>query len=55
MWYGSLSAGTIQGMLKVVSEKKIKSTFKDAAKSFVLDDGRYPIPQNIFKYVIAYI
>jgi ubiquinone/menaquinone biosynthesis C-methylase UbiE len=54
MWYGNFSAGPIQGMLKVVSEKKIKSAFKDASKNFVLDDGRYLIPQNVFKYVLAY-
>jgi SAM-dependent methyltransferase len=55
MWYGNVSAGPIQGMLQVVSENKIKSAFRDATKNFVLDDGRILIPQNIFKYVIAYI
>ena len=55
MWYGNLSAGPIQGMLKSVSEKKIKSAFRDATKNFVLDDGRFLIPQNVFKYVLAYV
>ena len=55
MWYGNFSAGPIQGMLKVVSEERIKSAFKDSAKSFLLDNGRYLIPQNVFKYVLAYV
>ena len=55
MWYGNLSAGPIQGMLHTVSENKIKSAFRDATKNFALDDGRFLIPQNIFKYVLAYV
>ena len=54
MWYGNLSAGPLQGMLTAIGEEKIKSAFKDATRSFVLNDGRFLIPQNVFKYVLAY-
>jgi SAM-dependent methyltransferase len=53
MWYGNLSAGPIQGMLNSISENKIKSAFRDATMNFVLNDGSYLIPRNIFKYVVA--
>ena len=53
MWYGNLSAGPLQGMLHSVSENKIKSAFRDATINFVLKDGSYLIPQNVFKYVMA--
>ena len=55
MWYGNLSAGPIQGMLKSVSENKIKSAFRAATMTYVLKDGSYLIPQNIFKYVMAHV
>jgi len=55
MWYGNLSAGPIQGMLKSVSENKIKSAFRDATMTYVLKDGSYLIPNNIFKYVMAHV
>jgi len=55
MWYGNLSAGPIQGMLNSISENKIKSAFRDATMTYVLKDGRYLIPQNIFKYVMAHV
>jgi len=53
MWYGNLSAGPLQGMLHTVSENKIKLAFRDATMSFLLKDGSYLIPKNIFKYVVA--
>ncbi len=52
-WYGNVSAGPFQGMLKMVSENELKSAVREAVNSFRLDDGRIFIPQNIFKYVSA--
>ena len=37
------------------SENKIKSAFRDATMTYVLKDGSYLIPQNIFKYVMALV
>ena len=54
-WYGNVSAGPFQGMLKMVSENELKSAVREAVNSFRLDDGRIFIPQNIFKYVSANI
>lgn len=54
-WYGNVSAGPFQGMLKMVSENELKSAVREAVNSFHLEDGRIFIPQNIFKYVSATI
>ena len=54
-WYGNVSAGPFQGMLKMVSENELKSAVREAVDSFRLDDGRILIPQNIFKHVSANI
>ena len=54
-WYGNISAGPFQGMLKMVSENELKSAVREAVDSFRLDDGRILIPKNIFKYVSANI
>ena len=53
-WYGNVSAGPFQGMLKMVNEKDLKLAVKEAVAGFVLNDGRILIPQNIFKYVSGY-
>lgn len=54
-WYGTLSAGPFQGMLKIISEDKLKFVIREAIKDFILDDGRILIEKNIFKYVVAII
>lgn len=54
-WYGNVSAGPFQGMLKMVSKNTLKAAVKKAVKSFCLDDGRICIPQNVFKFVSANI
>ena len=52
-WYGNVSAGPFQGMLKIVSEAELKLAVREAVDDFRLDNGRIYIPQNIFKYVSA--
>ncbi len=54
-WFGNVSAGPFQGMLKIVSETELKSAVREAVDEFCLDDGRILIPQNIFKYVVGNI
>ncbi|NOX19446.1 MAG: class I SAM-dependent methyltransferase [Chlorobi bacterium] len=54
-WYGTASAGPFQGILKVVSEDKLKLAVRESVNEFLLDDGRILIPKNIFKYVSATI
>jgi SAM-dependent methyltransferase len=54
-WYGNVSAGPFQGMLRIVNESELKSAVKEAVSGFKLDDGRIFIPQNTFKYVAAKI
>jgi ubiquinone/menaquinone biosynthesis C-methylase UbiE len=52
-WYGNVSAGPFQGMLKMVSEAELKLAVREAVEGFRLDNDRIYIPQNIFKYVSA--
>ncbi len=52
-WRASMSIGTAQGMLRVVSEEKLKLAVRDAVEAFRLDNGRILIQPNIYKYVVA--
>ncbi len=52
-WLGNVAAGPFQGVLRVVSEKKLKSAARDVAEAFRLDNGAILIQPNIFKYVVA--
>ena len=52
-WRASISIGPAQGMLRVVSEEKLKLATRDAVKAFRLDDGSILIQPNVYKYVVA--
>ena len=52
-WQANVSAGPFQGMLKTVSEAKLKSTLSEASEEFRLDNGSILIQPNVFKYVVA--
>lgn len=50
-WEANVSAGPLQGMLKVLSEDNLRSAMKEAVKNFFREDGSILIQSNIFKYV----
>jgi SAM-dependent methyltransferase len=52
-WRANVSAGPAQGMLRVVSEEKLKATLRDAVEAFRLPGGEFLIRPNVFKYVVA--
>ncbi len=52
-WRGNVSAGPLQGMLRVVTEDHLKSAVRPAVESFIQADGRIVIEPNYFKYVVA--
>lgn len=47
------STGPLQSALRVVSEEQLKTTARDAAKAFRLDNGAILIQPNIFIYLVA--
>ena len=53
LWRGFVSSGPFQAMLRVVDADLMKSTLKDAAEPFRLDNGGYLIQPNILQYVVA--
>lgn len=52
-WRGNVAAGPLQGILQSFSEEQLKSTVRDAAETFRLDNGAILIRPNMFKYVVA--
>ena len=52
-WRANVAAGPFQGVLRVVSEERLKSGVRDAVEPFCLDDGTILIEPNIFRYVVA--
>jgi SAM-dependent methyltransferase len=52
-WRASVAAGPFQGMLRIISEEKLKSALRDAVEAFRLDNGGILIQPNAFKYVVA--
>ncbi len=52
-WRACVAAGPFQGMLRVVSEEKLRSALRDAVAAFRLDNGGLLIQPNAFKYVVA--
>ena len=52
-WRANVSAGPMQGMLRVVSEEVLKTTLRNAVEAFCLPGGEILIQPNIFKYVVA--
>jgi SAM-dependent methyltransferase len=52
-WEANVSAGPLQGMLKVLGEGDLRSAMMEAVDGFLLDDGRIVIQNNIFKFVSA--
>ncbi len=52
-WRASISIGPAQGMLRVVSEEKLKLAMRNAVEAFYLDNGTILIQPNVYKYVVA--
>lgn len=52
-WQANIGIGPFQGVLRVVSEEKLKSALRDAVEPFRLDNGEIHIQQNVYKYVVA--
>lgn len=52
-WRAQISAGPLQGTLKIVSEEDLKSALHEAVKEFRLDNGGILIQPNVFKYIVA--
>ncbi len=52
-WRGHLSAGPIQGMLRVVGRERLRTAVREAVEPFTQADGRILIAPNFFKYVVA--
>jgi hypothetical protein len=47
-WHAQFSAGPLQSALRVFNEEQLKTTARDAAKAFRLDNGAILIQPNIF-------
>ena len=52
-WKGNVAAGPLQGVLRTVSESKLKSAVYSATEPFRSSDGTILIQPNVFRYVIA--
>ena len=52
-WRANVSAGPLQGMLRVVDEEDLKSTMRGAAQRYRLEHGDLLIQPNVFKFVVA--
>ena len=52
-WRGNVAAGPLQGVLRVISEEKLKSALYDAVEKFRTNNGGIHIQPNIFKYIVA--
>lgn len=52
-WQAQFSTGPLQSALRVISEEQLKTTARDAAKAFRLDNGAILIQPNIFIYLVA--
>ena len=52
-WRGHLSAGPMQGMLRMVGEKVLQVAARKAVEPFMDKNGRIVIQPNYFKYVVA--
>ena len=52
-WQANVGIGPFQGVLRVVSEEKLKSALRDAVEPFCLDNGEIHIQRNVYKYVVA--
>ncbi len=52
-WKGTISAGPVQGMLKIIGKERLESVLREAVDPYMQDDGSILIQPNIFKYVVA--
>lgn len=52
-WRGNVAAGPFQRTLMVVGEKQLKAAAREAAETFIIDNGAVLIQPNIFKYVVG--
>lgn len=52
-WRGVASAGPVQAVLGVVDAETVRTTLREAAEPFRLDNGGYLIGPNILQYVVA--
>jgi SAM-dependent methyltransferase len=52
-WHGIMASGPTQGMMRVVTEERLKTAVYPVVEQFMGEDGRIAIQPNFFKYVVA--
>lgn len=52
-WRANVSAGPLQGVMRVIGEERLKTAMQEAGETFRNGDDRIEITPNIFKYVVA--
>jgi SAM-dependent methyltransferase len=52
-WRANVSAGPLQGVMRVIGEEKLKTAMREAGETFRNGDDRIEITPNVFKYVVA--
>lgn len=53
LWRANVSAGPLQGVIRVIGEEKLKGAMQKAGEVFRNGDGRIEIAPNMFRYVVA--